>query len=130
MSQHKIESVLSVALKHLENCLDMFTRISDEMPVYDSLWSASAETEYAIFLLSLSLGDEVRSRFPSNGSKSRQSIEFRPSMVLAHEHLKSATRNLELGNWEKSCGEAWVARSLLLKAQELLEKRRRKEAEK
>lgn len=102
---------------------------NDQQAFSDSLWSASAETEYAVFLLSLTLGDKAEGTPRKHSSLAKQLTEFKPALKTALESLNNAKENLETGRTEKSHEEARAARNILLKAQELLE-RKRKEAKK
>jgi len=129
MHRDKIETALSIALKHLEDSMRALSSNNGETTVSDSLWSASAETEYAVFLLSLMLGNRAENASWKHGSSSKQSIESEPALTSALELLKNAKANVEEGNFEKGYEETWTVRNLLLKAQELLEKKR-KEAKK
>lgn len=125
MSRDKIEKALSAALQYLEGLLEALSNNGDEKAVSDSLWSASAETEYAVFLLSLTHSDKAEGASWKRGSSSKQSIEFKAALTSAQELLKSAKASVESGNFVKGYEETWTARNLLLKAQELLEKKRR-----
>jgi len=129
MSRDKIESALSAALRHLEDSLNTLSNNGAETAVSDSLWSASAETEYAVFLLSLMLGDTAEGTSGKHTASSKHSMELKPALTTALELLKNAKTNIETGGIEKCYEESWAARNLLLKAQELLEKKR-KEAKK
>lgn len=129
MSREKVESALSAALKYLGDSLRAMSNNGDEKTIADSLWSASAETEYAVFLLSLTQRDKTEGASWKHGSSSKQPIEFKPALTSAQELLQTARANVGADNLEKAYEETWTARNLLLKAQELLEKRR-KEAKK
>jgi len=129
MSRDKIEAALSAALKHTEDSLKTLLNNGDEKAMSDSLWAGSAETEYAVFLLSLTLRDRAETALWKRSSSWKQIVEFKPALTSTLELLKSAKANLKAGNLEKSYEETWTARNLLLKVQELLE-RTRKEAKK
>jgi hypothetical protein len=128
MSREKIESALSAALRHLEDSMAALSD-NDQQAFSDSLWSTSAETEYAVFLLSLILGDKAEGTPRKHNSLPKQLTEFKPALKTALESLNNAKENLETGRIKKSHEEARAARNILLKAQELLE-RKRKEAKK
>jgi len=125
MHRDKIEAALSAALKHLEDSMRALSSSNDEKAVADSLWSASAETEYAVFVLSLMHGDKSESASWKHGSSPKQSIEFKPALTSAIELLKNAKTKVEAGNLEKGYEQTWTARNLLLRAQEILEKKRK-----
>lgn len=124
MSQEKIESALSAALRHLEDVMAALSN-NDEHAFSDSLWSASVETEYAVFLLSLKLENKAKDASWKHSSSTKQLTKFKPALNTALKLLRNAKTGLERGRIKKSHEEAWTARNLLLKAQELLEKKRR-----
>ena len=128
MHRDKIDNAISTALTYLEDSLRSLSSNRGEA-VSDSLWSASAETEYAVFLLSLTQGDKAESASWKHSSSSKHSIEFKPALTSALELLNKAKKSVEVGNFERGYKESWTARNLLLKARELLEKKR-KEAKK
>jgi len=124
MQLDKIRASLSAAVKYLEDSM-MTLSSSIETAGSDSLWSASAEAEYAVFLLSLTQGDRAESAPWKHGSSSKQPIELEPALTSALELLKDAVANVEAGNLEKAYEETWTARNLLQRAQEMLEKKRK-----
>ncbi len=125
MQRDKVEAALSSALKYLEDSLMALSTNNDKKNVSDSLWQASTETEYSVFLLSLKLGDKAEAASRKQASSSKQSIELKPALTSTLEFLKSAKASIEADNLEKGYEEAWKARNLLLKAHELLEKKRK-----
>ncbi len=125
LSRDKIESALSTALKHLENSLRILSNNGDETAISDSLWAASAETEYAVFLLALGQEDKTEIYSWKQISSAKQKIDFKLALTTAQELLKKAKAYVDTENLRESHKEAWTARNLLLKAQELVEKKRR-----
>ncbi len=129
MHRDKIQAALSKALTHLDQAINtMTTGESDEKAIADSLWTASAETEYAVFLLTLIEGDTREKAGSKHTSQTKQSIE--PNVALAHARklLQDAKARVEEENFEKAYETAWLTRKLLLKAQEQLEKKRKETA--
>ncbi len=125
LPRDKIESALSTALKHLENSLRILSNNGDETAISDSLWAASAETEYAVFLLALGQEDKTEIYSWKQISSAKQKIDFKLALTTAQELLKKAKAYVDTENLRESHKEAWTARNLLLKAQELVEKKRR-----
>ncbi len=125
LSRDKIKSALSTALKHLENSLRILSNNGDETAISDSLWAASAETEYAVFLLALGQEDKTEIYSWKQISSAKQKIDFKLALTTAQELLKKAKAYVDTENLRESHKEAWTARNLLLKAQELVEKKRR-----
>jgi len=129
MHRDKIEAALSAALKNIGDSRRALSNKNDEKALSDSLWSASAETEYAVFLLSLTQVDKSESASWKHETSAKQSIEIEPALVSAQKLLESAKTKIETEDFEKGYEETWMGRNLLLKVQELLEKKR-KEAKK
>lgn len=129
LSRDKIKSALSTALKHLENSLKILSNNGDETAISDSLWAASAETEYAVFLLALGQEDKTEIYSWKQISSAKQKMDFKLALATTQELLKKAKAYVDTENLRESHKEAWTARNLLLKAQELVEKKR-KEAKK
>jgi len=128
MQRDKIEAALTTALKHIEEAINAHTR-NDEKAMSNSLWSTSAETEYAVFLLSLLQNDRSNTTLKQEVSR-KQLTEPESILTSAQQLLKSAKENVQAGEHIKGYEEAWTARNLLLKLQESLEKKRRKDKEK
>ena len=126
MHRDKIEASLSTALQHLDDSLQTLSVNNDEQALSDLLWSALAETEYAVFLLSLIQGDTSESASWKQSASTKQSIAFGSAVTSARKLIKSAIAKIETGDFEESYKETWVARNLLLKAHELLEKKLKK----
>lgn len=129
MHRDKTQVALSAALKNLEDSIKSLSHGNDETAVSNSLWSASAEAEYAVFLLSLMHGDKSETAPWKHGSTPKKPIDLEGTLASARQLLENAKLKVEAGDLEKGYEEAWAARNLLLKAQELLEKKR-KEAKK
>jgi len=124
MQQDKIEAALTTALKHLEESVSAHAR-NDEHTMTNSLWLASSEAEYAVFLLSFTQSDKGEVNPLKLDSSPKQPFEPRLILTHAQQLLKSAKANAHVGEYRRSYEEAWAARNLLIKAQELLDKKRR-----
>jgi len=96
---------------------------NDEKAVVNSLWLASSETEYALFLFSLMHKEKSETPPWKQSSQPKQVVELGPALVSAQSFLKEARNNVESGVTERAYEEAWAARNLLLKVQELFEKK-------
>lgn len=125
MVQTKMEKALSAAIKHLETCIAASSG-NDDKTVSDSLWSASAETEYALFMLSIKLGEKAENATWKQQVPSKQVFEFLPSLRSALQLLQNAKILAEAGNLEKGHEKGWTARNLLLEAWGFLRKRETK----
>jgi len=126
MQREKITVAINSATSHLEDSMRALAKNNnDEKAVVNSLWLASSEIEYALFLFSLTHPDELESSSWKHSSQPKQVVEARPAMVSAQELLEEAKNNIEAGATAKAYEEAWTARNLLLKVQELFEKKRK-----
>jgi len=125
MHGEKIEAALSAALNHVEDSIQTLSNNGDKKATSDSLWLASAETEYAVFLLSLVQGGKSENVQWKHDLPSKQTIEFKPTLIMVRELLNGAKAKVEKGTYEKGYEEAWKARILLLKTQELLDKKQK-----
>jgi len=126
MQREKITGAITTAMNHLKDATRALAKNNhDDKAVASSLWLASSEIEYALILFSLMRPDESES-FPwKHGSQPKQVVEARLTIVSVQELLEAAKNNFEVGAIEKAYEEAWTARNLLLKVQELFEKKRK-----
>jgi len=112
-------------MTHLENAMRILAQNNDEKAAVNSLWLASSETEYALFLFSLMHPEKSESSPWKQSSQPKQVMEVNPALASAQSLLKEAKGNMEAGATDKAYEGAWTARNLLLKAQEFFEKKRR-----
>jgi len=129
MQQDKIKTALTAALKHIEESVGAYAH-NNEKTMSNSLWTASSEVEYAVFLLSLLQGDNSKITPSKQSSSTKQSLELQSSLAFAQQLLASAKANAEAGDYKKGHEEAWAARNLLLKVQDSVEKKRKQEGKK
>jgi len=126
MQKEKARDAIDSALTHLENSMRALAKKSDDKAVANSFWLASSETEYALFLFSLT--HQERSENPSwkqSSQPKQQVVEVGPALTSAQRFLENAKTNLEKNATEKAYEETWAARNLLLKVQELFEKKQK-----
>jgi len=125
MYREKIVDTINSAIAYLEDSIRALTKNYDEKAVVNSLWLASSETEYALFLFSLMHLEESESSPWKHSSQPKQSVEAAPTLASARALLKEANDNIKAGVIEKAYEETWTARSMLLKVQELFDKKRK-----
>jgi len=125
MQKEKIKDAINSAVTHLENSMRVLAKNNDEKAVGNSLWLASSETEYALFLFSVMHPEKSESYPWKQSSQPKQVVDVGPALASAQSLFKEAKDNMEAGATEKAYEEAWTARSLLLKVQESLEKKRK-----
>jgi len=125
MHKEKIKEAINSAITHLDDTQQILAKDNDEKTVINSLWLASSETEYALFLFSLMHPEEAESSSWKQSSQPKQVIEAAPTLASAQSLLKEAKNDIETGVTERAYEETWTARNLLLKVQELFEKKRK-----
>jgi len=125
MHKEKIKDALNSAVTHLDDSIRVLAKNNEEKAVINSLWLASSETEYALFLFSLMHPEKVGSSPWKQSSQSKQVVEVSPALASAQSLLKEAKNNIEAGATERAYEETWTARNLLLKVQEFFEKKRK-----
>jgi len=123
MHREKISEAIASAINHLEGSIRALAN-QNESAVGDSVWRAAAETEYALFLFSLSHQGKSAALSTKHSSPTKQ-MEVRPALDSAQDLLKEAKENLSVGSVEEAHEKTWDARGYLLKAWDLLEKRRK-----
>jgi sirohydrochlorin ferrochelatase len=125
MHREKIVASITSATIHLENALQTLTKKTEEKTFANSLWLAAAETEYALFLFSLTRQDESGSSSSKHETTSKQTVEIQPALVSAQDLLKRVKDSMEAGDLVRAYEETWTARNTLLKIEDLLEKKRK-----
>jgi len=123
MRREKLVGSIVSAVEHLEKSMESLVK-KDERSMESSVWRATADVEYALFLLSLTQGEEPESSLRRPDLPSRPA-EIGPVLMLAQDLLKEAKGNIDAGDLREARKKTWAARSHLLKARELMEKRRR-----
>ena len=129
MQQDKIEAALAEAKKHIEECISAYAH-NDEEATSNSLWIASSEAEYAVFLLSLLQSDNSKTTPSRQSSSTKQPLELQSSLTSAQQLLANAEANVQAGDYDKGYEDAWTARNVLLKMQDFVEKKRKEEGKK
>jgi len=123
MRREKLVESIASAAEHLEKSMEALVK-KDEGSMESSVWRAAADVEYALFLLSLTQGEETESSSWRRDLPSRQA-EIGPVLILVQDLLKEAKGNIDAGDLREARKKTWAARVHLLKARELMEKRRR-----
>jgi len=123
MKREKIVRSIASAVEHLEKSMEALVK-KDSGGMESSVWRAAADVEYALFLFSLTQGEEPESSSWRPDLPPRQA-ETGPVLMLAQDLLKEAKGNIDAGDLREARKKTWAARGHLLKARELIEKRRR-----
>jgi hypothetical protein len=125
MQREKIKDALNSAVTHLDESMRVLAKNNNEKAVVNSLWLASSETEYALFLFSL-VHSEKSETYPwKQISQPKQVVEVDRALASTHSLLKEAKNNMEASTIERAYEKTWTARNLLSKVQELLEKKQK-----
>jgi len=125
MQKEKIKDAINSAITHLDDSMRVLAKDNDEKAVVNSLWLASSETEYALFLFSLVHSEKSETSPWKQSSQPKQVVEVGSALASAQSLLKEAKNNMEAGTIERAYEKTWTARTLLLKVQELLEKKQK-----
>jgi len=112
MRKKKIVWAITSAIKYFEESMKALVE-KDEQGVMDSIWEASAELEYALFLFSLIQQEEVERSSWKLDLPSKQ-VEVRPILLSAQNLLKEAKSCIDIGELGKAHKKTWIARGLLL----------------
>ena len=125
MQKEKIKDAINSAITHLDDSMRVLAKDNDEKAVVNSLWLASSETEYALFLFSLINPEKSETSPWKQSSQPKQIVEVGPALASSQSLLKEAKSNIEAGATEKAYEKTWTARNLLLKVHEFFEKKRK-----
>jgi len=123
MMREKIVGSIASAVEHLEKSMGALVK-KDEGSMESSVWRAASDVEYSLFLFSLTQGEEPESSSGRSDLPSRQA-EIGPILMLAQDLLKEAMGTIDAGDLREARKKTWAARVHLLKARELIEKRRK-----
>jgi hypothetical protein len=127
MNRERVLGAITSAIGHLENSIKLVSSKKDE-ETSNMVWRASSDVEYCLFLLSLLHSNEAES-FPLKHQSSSKQMEIQPALTSALNILKEAKSSVENDNLVAAHEKTWQARSLLLKVQEIFEKKRKIGAE-
>jgi len=123
MHREKIIDALNSAVIHLDTSMRALAQNKDEKAFANSLWLASSETEYALFQFSLMHSEKSESSSLKQSPQTKQIVEVGPALSSAQNLLKEARSKIEAGSTGDAHEETLNARYLLLKAQEVFEKK-------
>lgn len=127
MHATKIEAALTEALRLLEDSMKA-AACDDGKTMSDSLWSASSELEYALFLMSLTQGEKQQHAPWKHIPSIKQPVNCASVLASAQQSLQRAKASVQARDYAKGYEEAWAARSFQTKAMEWLDKKSKKTA--
>jgi len=125
MKREKIFEAITSAIAYLEDSMVALIK-NDEKKVAPFAWRAASDLEYVLFLFSLMHQDETESLSWKLNPKAKE-LEIEPLLVSAQDLLKEAKNSFEADELHKAHKKTWIARGQLLKVQDLLEKKLRKD---
>ena len=121
--EKKVMKAVLSAMKYLENSKGFITE-NNQDALANHVWKASAEVEYALFLFSILRQNEHQSHSWKVDLKSKQ-LEVASLITSAQELLKEAKINFGNGDLLEAHKKIWIVRGYLLKAQNVIEKKRK-----
>ena len=113
----KLNQAVTSALSNLEQSLQAFLK-NDKEELFRYVWRAAADSEYALFLFFI-MCKEPLEKSSWNSSFSTKKIELEPSLKHAQDNLKEAKKDIEANDLSNAHKKTWVARSYLLKVQDI-----------
>jgi hypothetical protein len=119
----KISKSLKSAMVHLENVTYALSK-KDENSFANSIWHLTAELEYMLFLLSITMQSEIETaKWKPNPEL--KSMETETILANVRSLLSDAEKFLAKENLHEAYKSAYIARNYMLKIQESLAKKKR-----
>jgi hypothetical protein len=117
----RVSKALKSALTHLENSALALNKGNENL-LTDNVWRVAAELEYALFLFSIMLQDEVdKSGWKINPKLKK--VEVGPTLVTVRDLLTQAEKFAAEEKLLNAYKNTYIARNLILKVQEIFTKR-------
>ncbi|MEM3576974.1 MAG: hypothetical protein QXX51_00765 [Candidatus Bathyarchaeia archaeon] len=124
---NKVTTAITSALSYLENSIEALNK-KDYDAFAKNVWHVVAELEYALFLFSMIIQDDVASKLKSDPDPKK--VELNQVLASASHFLKNAETLIKDGKFSDAYGKVRNARNYVLKVQEEFSKRRREESKK
>lgn len=119
----KILKALKSAVMHLENSMQALNKNTENL-LTTSVWHGAAELEYALFLFSITLQDEVdKSKWKLNPKLKK--LKVGPALAAAQDLLTEAERCMAKKKLLDAYKNAYIARHYLLTIQKDFAKKKR-----
>lgn len=118
MEKSKVSEALKNAVSLLEDAIKAYAD-NDDINLKNRVWHATAEVEYAVFLLSLA--QESENEPWKKDIQQPTNLNIGAALTMAQDNILEAERKLE-NNEAEAYRFAWIARGLMLTAQEGMEK--------
>jgi len=122
-ANEKILKALKSAITHLDNSMLTMDK-KDDNSVADSVWHTAAELEYALFLFSITVQDEIDKTKWKLNPKLRK-VEVGPMLVAVQDLLDKAEKCVTNENLLDAYKSAYIARHFILKLQKDFTRKKR-----
>ena len=122
-TNRKMLKALKSAVTYLDSSIVAMDKKDDNL-LADSVWHAAAELEYALFLFSMTVQNEIdKSKWKLN-PKLKQ-VEVGPTLVTVQDLLNEAEKCTENEKLLDAYKSAYIARNYMLKVQKDFAKKKR-----
>ncbi len=128
MKQENIFKAIKSAIAYLEDSIKALAK-KDERKVAHFAWRAASELEYTLFLFSLISDVETKNSSWKLNSHPKQ-VEIGLLLISAQELVNEAKNSFEADELRKAHRKTWMARGHLLRVNDILEHKRRKNEKK
>ena len=123
-ANEKILKALKSAMTHLDNSMLAIDKKEDDSLLEDSVWHVAAELEYALFLFSITVQNEIdKSKWKLNPKLKK--VEVGPTLVTVQNLLNEAEKCIENEKLLDAYKSAYIARHYMLKIQKDFTKKKR-----
>ncbi len=123
-TNEKISKALKSAITHLDNSMLVINKKKDDSLLEDSVWHVAAELEYALFLFSITVQNEIdKSKWKLNPKLKK--VEAGPTLVTVQDLLNDAEKCMTNEKLSDAYKSAYIARHYVLKVQKDFAKKKR-----
>jgi hypothetical protein len=124
----KMVKALKSAITYLDNSMLAMDKKDDGL-LTDSVWHAAAELEYALFLFSISIQNEIdKSKWKLNPKFKK--AEVGPTLITVQELLNEAEKCMKNEKLLDAYKSTYIARNYMLKVQKDFAKKKREALQK
>jgi hypothetical protein len=122
-TNRKMLKALKSAITYLDNSIVAMDKKDDNL-LTDSVWHAAAELEYALFLFSMTVQNEIdKSKWKLNPKLKK--VEVGPTLVTVQDLLNEAEKCIKNEKLLDAYKSAYIARNYMLKVQKDFAKKKR-----
>jgi len=120
----KISKALKSAMTHLDNSMLAIDKKEGDSLLEDSVWHVAAELEYALFLFSITVQNEIdKSKWKLNPKLKK--VEVGPTLVTVQDLLNEAEKCMTSEKLSDAYKSTYIARHYVLKVQKDFAKKKR-----